>query len=167
MLPWLTLRIKAIGLPALITRLTRIKAEMIPAVETAAIRVGQQTVDHLAAASPKGGRGISPPGDAQGHLDSSFQMWVSGTEFSLRVVVKSTMPTKLGYVCFGTGIYGMRGARIVPTTKGALYWEGAAHPVASVRGQHPNNFVDPIATAMALQAQSDMVKAAEAVVVGV
>lgn len=41
----------------------------------------------------------------------------------------------------GSGIYGPKKARIVPTVKKALFWKGAAHPYRSVKGQRPNDFV--------------------------
>lgn len=41
----------------------------------------------------------------------------------------------------GTGLYGPKGRKIVPTVKKAMYWKGAAHPVRSVKGQRPNPFV--------------------------
>lgn len=49
------------------------------------------------------------------------------------------------YVIQGTGLYGPRHAMIVPTTKQALYWDGAAHPVKSVKGQKPNDYREPAA----------------------
>lgn len=46
------------------------------------------------------------------------------------------------FVHGGTGIYGPRGERIRPKDKKALYWRGALHPVASVKGIPPNPFMD-------------------------
>lgn len=46
------------------------------------------------------------------------------------------------YVHEGTGIWGPNKKRIRPVNKKALYWPGAAHPVASVAGQKPNPFMD-------------------------
>lgn len=43
----------------------------------------------------------------------------------------------------GTGLWGPHHAPIVPTTKKALFWKGAAHPVASVKGQPGQNFIRP------------------------
>lgn len=45
------------------------------------------------------------------------------------------------YVHQGTGIYGEHQSVIRPTTKKALYWKGALHPVRSVKGQKANPFV--------------------------
>ncbi len=44
------------------------------------------------------------------------------------------------YVHEGTGIWGPNKKRIRPVNKKALFWPGAAHPVASVAGQKPNPF---------------------------
>lgn len=46
------------------------------------------------------------------------------------------------YVHEGTGIWGPNKKRIRPVNKKALFWPGAAHPVASVAGQKPNPFLD-------------------------
>jgi len=46
------------------------------------------------------------------------------------------------YVHQGTGIWGPHKTRIRPVHKKALFWPGAAHPVASVAGQKPNPFMD-------------------------
>ena len=58
------------------------------------------------------------------------------------ITVRTKQPTKLEYVTQGTGLFGPRGEPIRPVTKKALFWEGADHPVRSVRGQEPNSFVD-------------------------
>src|SRR5579884_3847285 len=108
---------------------------------------GQTIVDDLKDAAPSG-KGESPPpeGDAPGPLAESFYLreepppGVPGAAVSIR----TTQPTKLKFVRFGTGLYGPRGERIVPKTKKALYWPDAAHPVKSVRGMEPNDFVKPI-----------------------
>ena len=46
------------------------------------------------------------------------------------------------YVHRGTGLFGPHATRIRPTTKNALYWKGALHPVKSVKGQVANPFVE-------------------------
>jgi hypothetical protein len=51
------------------------------------------------------------------------------------------------YVEFGTGIYGPKGEPIRPQVKQALYWPGADHPMRSVKGQHPNPFMERIVEA--------------------
>lgn len=43
----------------------------------------------------------------------------------------------------GTGLFGPHHQVIVPTTKQALYWPGARHPVASVKGQRAQPFIAP------------------------
>lgn len=40
----------------------------------------------------------------------------------------------------GSGLYGPKKKRIVPVTKKALFWKGAAHPYRSTKGQRPNPF---------------------------
>ena len=42
----------------------------------------------------------------------------------------------------GTGLYGPKRERIRPKHKKALFWPGARHPVASVKGVKPNPFMD-------------------------
>jgi len=44
------------------------------------------------------------------------------------------------FVHEGTGLYGPFKRLIRPTTKKALFWPGAAHPVKSVKGMKPNPF---------------------------
>jgi len=44
------------------------------------------------------------------------------------------------FVHRGTGLFGPFKQRIFPTTKKALFWPGASHPVKSVKGQKPNPF---------------------------
>jgi len=44
------------------------------------------------------------------------------------------------YVHEGTGLFGPQKKPIVPTTKKALFWPGAKHPVKSVKGMRPNPF---------------------------
>ncbi len=58
------------------------------------------------------------------------------------------------YVNEGTGIFGPKGVPITPTNKQALYWEGAAHPVKSVKGMRPRKYMEKIIG----KAQADMDK---------
>ncbi len=58
-----------------------------------------------------------------------------------RVFVSAAAPYGV-YVHQGTGIWGPSKKRIRPKNKKALFWPGAAHPVASVAGQKPNPFLD-------------------------
>jgi|Deesub1362A_J573_1020465.scaffolds.fasta_scaffold01721_2 HK97 gp10 family phage protein len=46
------------------------------------------------------------------------------------------------FVHEGTGLFGPRRQPIRPRVKRALFWEGARHPVAQVRGARPNPFMD-------------------------
>jgi len=58
-----------------------------------------------------------------------------GTQGVVRAVAKYAE-----YVHEGTGLYGPHKRVIVPTTKKALFWPGAAHPVRSVKGMRPRPF---------------------------
>jgi HK97 gp10 family phage protein len=46
------------------------------------------------------------------------------------------------YVHRGTGLFGPFKQKIFPTTKKALFWPGAAHPVKWIKGMRPNPFFD-------------------------
>ena len=48
-----------------------------------------------------------------------------------------------GHLEIGTGIYGPHKTPIVPKTKKALYWPGAAHPVKSVKGRPATPYIRP------------------------
>jgi hypothetical protein len=54
-------------------------------------------------------------------------------------LIKATAPYAK-YVHEGTGLFGPFKMLIKPKTKKALFWEGAAHPYRSVKGQKPNRF---------------------------
>lgn len=113
-------------------------------VDTAQI-VGESVAQALGDAAPQGqGSGDNPSGDAPGPLAESFYAESELQANAGVAVVKTTQPTKLGYVRYGTGVYGKYGQRIVPTTKRALFWEGADHPFRSVAGQKPNDFISPV-----------------------
>ncbi len=60
-----------------------------------------------------------------------------------------------GYVHGGTGIYGPRKQRIVPTSKKALFWPGAKHPVRSVAGMRPRPFATQALAAIDPQKEYD------------
>lgn len=47
------------------------------------------------------------------------------------------------HVELGTGLWGPKRAVIRPKTKKALYWPGARHPVAYVKGSRPQPFLRP------------------------
>ena len=55
-------------------------------------------------------------------------------------IIRFTAPYA-GYVHEGTGLYGPHRQKIVPKTKKALYWPGAAHPVRAVRGMKGQPFL--------------------------
>jgi HK97 gp10 family phage protein len=46
------------------------------------------------------------------------------------------------FVHRGTGLFGPFKQRIFPTTKKALFWPGASHPVKSIKGMKPNPFFE-------------------------
>ena len=48
-----------------------------------------------------------------------------------------------GYLEVGTGLFGPHKKRITPVTKKALFWRGAAHPVASVAGMRAQPYIVP------------------------
>ena len=56
-----------------------------------------------------------------------------------RGVITSQAPYSV-YVHEGTGLFGPLHKRIVPTTKKALFWPGASHPVRSTKGMKANPF---------------------------
>jgi len=72
----------------------------------------------------------------------SHNLWQSITSeiHGSKGIVKVTAEYGI-FVHEGTGIYGKHTHPIVPTTKKALFWEGAAHPVRSVKGQKANPFL--------------------------
>lgn len=53
------------------------------------------------------------------------------------------------YVHDGTGLYGPLRRKIVPKTRKALHWPGAAHPVKSVKGMRARPFLAEAAEEMA------------------
>ncbi len=132
------------GASLLHLRLT-IARSQLPMALTEAVRHGGNTVRAaLSAAAPVGaGAGTAPAGDASGALSDSFQAQFTAGVTEASSTVRTTQPTKLRYVREGTGIYGPRGAPIRPTRARALFWPGAEHPVRSVRGMPPNDFVTP------------------------
>lgn len=123
-------------------QIARIRSELPGVVRASLDEAGLAMVQDLASAAPRGtsGGGSAPEGDASGPLAESFTESVD----SSTLTVKTTQPTKLGYVTEGTGIYGPIGERIYPTVKKALFWPGAEHPVKSVAGQEANDFVSPV-----------------------
>jgi len=130
------------ALQSQLDQIARVRSSLPGVVRDALDAAGIAMVQDLASAAPRGtsGGGSAPEGDASGPLAESFTESVDGSTLT----VKTTQPTKLGYVTQGTGIHGPYGERIYPTVKKALYWPGAEHPVRSVAGQEANDFVSPI-----------------------
>lgn len=133
------------GLDALVSRLAHARAELPRIVHSAAQWSGDAMAKALGNAAPHGGHGGPPPaGDAAGSLAGSFHAEVTQHGYSARVEVKTKQPQKLEYVVKGTGLYGPKKQLITSNVKKALYWEGADHPVKSVKGQKPNDFIKPV-----------------------
>lgn len=128
-------------------RLAYVRDNLHSTLQQSLLDGGNQVAQQLSNASPKGksGGGETIQGDTPGPLSASF-IARSGKTSLVSVVVVSNQPTKLKYVTQGTGIYGPLGRRIVPTTAKALFWPGAMHPVRSIAGQRPNDFVSPVVT---------------------
>src|SRR5487761_2283615 len=142
------LRLTGGGTQALRLKLQMAQAALGPAVTTAIVMSGEHVAQALSSAAPtgKGASGGQPPkGDAPGALSESFHNQPLSSSYTYAATqVITTQPTKLGYVRHGTGVYGPSGTRIRPRVKRALAWPGAAHPVRSVRGSPPNDFVTPV-----------------------
>lgn len=138
------------GLDKLIARFQAADTAMRRAIQSGLMDYATGTAEQLSQAAPKGQRGGSSPppgGDDPGTLAESFS---AVSVAAGRVQVRTGQPTKLSYITHGTGLYGPRGQKITPRVKKALMWETAEHPYRSVRGIHPNPFVEPVlATARA------------------
>jgi hypothetical protein len=132
------------GLDAFKERLALARAQLPDLMQKAVHDAGEWVAEELSNAAPVGAsEGPPPSGDAPGRLSESFYVQDEGPE---SITVRTKQPQKLEYVTQGTGIYGKYHTPIVPTTKKALFWPGAAHPVRSVAGQEANDFVTPIVT---------------------
>jgi hypothetical protein len=135
------------GLAQIRSRLAAAKSGLASGIPGALTQLGGDCVAALGSAAPHGsgeGDGANPPGDASGALADSFVSSMEGGDGFGQVLVRTTQPTKLRYVRYGTGVYGPTGEPIHPTTKRALFWKGAEHPVRQVRGQPANDFVTPV-----------------------
>jgi hypothetical protein len=135
------------GVYALQAKLDEMLSQIQPLIEQAVDEAATQVVDSLRSAAPRGGSDSTTPpdGDEPGPLAESFyfEQGVADAYPGASVLVSTSQPTKLQYVTQGTGIYGPAGQRIIPVTAKALSWPGANHPVRSVSGQKPNDFVTP------------------------
>lgn len=133
------------GLDAKRAQLAEARAVLSGMLQQAVHEAGDWVKQNLSDNAPVGAQEGQPPqGDGPGRLSESFYVQDEGSAFNpgAAITVRTTQPQKLEYVSQGTGIYGPRGQRIYPTTKRALYWPGADHPVRSVAGQQPNDFVE-------------------------
>lgn len=127
-------------------RLASARAALVDSMPRLLSELGSELAGDLSIAAPRGkGDGAPVGGDAPGPLSGSFSFLVEETgEASGALEVFTTQPNKLQFVTQGTGVYGPNGQRIYPRTAKALYWEGAPHPMSSVAGQKPNDFVTPL-----------------------
>ncbi len=134
------------NIAAIRARLQYVRDNLDSTIQAGFVEGGALMTTALSNAAPKGKNASSNtiPGDSGGPLSQSFQ----AIPFApLGVSIITTQPTKLLFVTKGTGIYGPTGQRITPKVKKALYWEGALHPVKSVSGERPNDFVTPTVAA--------------------
>lgn len=138
------IKIDGSGLNRLILQMEQAERDLLPAIASAMQDIGNTIAADLTRAAPHGPGTSSPPGDEVGPLDDSFVPEVSQNSGEAKLTVRTTQPTKLTFVRKGTGIYGPKHRRIVPTQAKALWWRGAQHPVKSVSGERPNDFVTPV-----------------------
>lgn len=126
-------------------RIATVRSELPAIIADEIVAAGSELVAELGSAAPRSGStGSTIEGDTSGPLAESFSSDVQGSDGVVTLTVKTSQPTKLKFVTEGTGLYGPLNHRIIPRTKRALYWEGAAHPVKSVAGQEANDFVSPL-----------------------
>ena len=127
------------NLSEFITRIEEAKAALAPLVVEAMTNVGNDLVQQLSDAAPRGtGEEATPPeGDASGRLAESFVMEAESDEMGAHVVVSTTQPQKLEWVRYGRG-------EVLPVVKKALFWPGLDHPVRRAGPSQPNDFVSPI-----------------------
>lgn len=131
------------GIDVLRKRIEEAEKALPSLLQEAAHKSGETVAGWLKDKAPHSNSGgAPPPGDASGTLAGSFHVVDKG---QASIEVQTTQPLKLQYVTKGTGTYIGKG-RIYPTTKRALYWSGAAHPVRSIAGQRANDFVSPVLT---------------------
>jgi len=142
------------GLDALQARLSRARTAFPGIIRDAAQRSGDAMKKALGDKAPHGTHGGTPPeGDATGSLAGSFKTKVEQQGVGAKVEVFTEQPVKLKYIREGTGLYGPKKQLITPLVKKALYWDSAAHPVKSVKGQKANDFVKPV-----LERENEIVK---------
>ncbi len=139
--------VNADGIDVLRARVADARAALGPLLQQTARDAGDWVAQNLSDAAPVGKAadvGTPPGSDAPGRLSESFFVQDEGaSETSAAITVRTKQPTKLKFVVYGTGVYGPVGQRIRPTTAKALFWPGADHPVKSVAGMKPNDFVTP------------------------
>lgn len=132
------------GLDAFKERLAYARQQLPDLMQKTVHQAGEWVSEELSNGAPVGtAEGPPPSGDAPGRLNASFYVQQEG-QYS--ITVRTSQPQKLEFVTQGTGVFGKYGSPIVPVNKKALFWEGASHPVRSVQGQEPNDFVTPIVT---------------------
>lgn len=141
-----TVTVQQVGLDTLRTRLELARQQVQPLVQQAVMDAGNTVKQALSEAAPHGKGDGTPVGDDEpGHIADSFYVQEESApgDAGAACSVRTTQPNKVQLLLSGTGLYGDRGERIVPTTKRALFWPGAEHPVRSVAGMKANDFVTP------------------------
>lgn len=124
-------------------RLATVRSELPAIMEDEVVAAGSELAAELGSAAPRSGStGSAIEGDTSGPLAESFTSDVEGSDGVVALRVKTTQPTKLKFVRFGTGIHGPRGERIYPKVKRALHWDDRF--ARSVAGQEANDFASPL-----------------------
>jgi hypothetical protein len=120
------------GLSALIAKIKQVQTDLEPTINEALDEIADEGVALLKQAAPfdPSENNGTIPGE-EGHLRDSFQ--TSAAENQHAEII-TTEPIKFSYVTGGTD------SPIFPVSKQAMWWPGAAHPVAQVNGQNANPF---------------------------
>ena len=130
------------NLDEIIALIEEARAAVVPLLTEALVSGGEEMLQELSNAAPKGTGedSIPPAGDASGRLADSFEMDEESDVSSAHITIRTTQPQKLDWVVNGRG-------EVLPVTKKALYWKGLAHPVRRAGPSQPNDFVTPVVDA--------------------
>jgi hypothetical protein len=122
----------------LIARLEAARDSLPELTAEASNVIGERSVELLIEGCPideAENNGVIP--GEEGHLADSFLAVEGiGSVDQAQTDVMTEEPIKFGYVTEGT----LDVAPIQPTTKKALWWPDAPHPLPQVAGQDPNDF---------------------------
>jgi len=133
------LTINARGIQLLQQKIAAKQEALITSIPRAMQQISDDAISVLQVATPVGssdGSGIPPGSDAPGRLRDSYQSDITSSDTEASLVIRTTQPTKLGYVVNGRGW-------VYPVSKKALFWQGLPHPVKSARPSQPNDFITP------------------------